>query len=326
MLAAMWNLLSSIFESRHSHDDPLADQVLTASIEKAIDKTDPRLRALGTCHKRLQDPVKHALGHVFRLVDQLSGPIDVSPDRYGQDPLLRALFLSSQHMREILGRFRSVRDYLGQHTGIPPENIYGLLSVVKREKRVLGMELVGDTVRRDVLQVAVSFEDHQYLAPSESPEAARTKLIAWAYDSLLENALETIAAQKIRRGKLIQKRQLLRGKLLSSVSDPSLSGEYAALEADIAMIEEELGHINGIELSLGESLEIVRTVLNEAEQWLSITPYQVDLDYRNIKQSTSSNSIELSEISSLNGLRRMVVFSQIPYQQLPEPRDLLIIR
>lgn len=314
----MLHFLTSLFESRPNPDQVLQEEVIGAAIERAIDKTDQRLRALGAYRKRLHDPVERALRHVLGLVDQLPEPAEISPGRYAQDSRLRAMFASPEHLREVLGRFHNVREYLEQREGPPPDPIFGLLSVAKREKRTLGLDLEGDLLKRDVLQTVVTFEDHQFLAPSDTEASARTELTTRAFDFLLENARDTLTAEKLRRGELVRKRQLLRRKLLSPVSDPSGATDYGALEADMAMIDEQLGYFGGIELSLEESLQRVEALLNDAGQWLALTPYHVGLDYRNIK-TASAEPIDMSGISSLGRICRIVLFGRIPRRPWPGP-------
>lgn len=315
----MLQFLRSLLDSPPSPDQALQEAVLKTAIERAVDKTDHRLRALGNYPKRLHGPVEHALNHVNQLVRQLPPPVEISPSRYGHDPLLRAVFASAEHMADIFRRFHNLRDYLDQHTGLPPDNLYGLLACAKKEKRMLGMELDGEMLRRDVLQTVISFEEHVFLAPNDDEASARSALSVAAFDFLLQSAVDKIAALRLRRGELSRKRQILKRKLLSP--DPG-TPDVAKLEEDIAHIDEELGHFGGIELSLTESLQQVEAVLNEAEQWLQVAPFRVSLDYRNVK-STSSEALEMIEASSVNGNRRIVLFGYIPRSQLPEPKDML---
>lgn len=315
----MLQFLRSLLDAPPSPDQALQEAALKTAIERAVDKTDHRLRALGNHSKRLHGPVEHALNHVNHLVRQLPPPVEISPGRYGHDPLLRAVFASAEHMAEVFRRFHNLREYLDQHTGLPPDNLYGLLACAKKEKRTLGMELDGEMLRRDVLQTVISFEEHFFLAPNDDEASARSALSMAAFDFLLQSAVDKIAGLRLRRGELSRKRQILKRKLLSP--NPG-TPDVAALEEDIARIDEELGHFGGIELSLSESLQQVEAVLNEAEQWLTVAPFRVGLDYRNVK-SAASEALEMIEVASLNGNRRIVLFGYIPRTQLPEPKDML---
>ena len=57
-----------------------------------------------------------------------------------------------------------------------PEKIFGLLSIAMTERKVLGVELVDDTLRRDVMQVTVSFFNHRYLGLTSNEQDTRREL------------------------------------------------------------------------------------------------------------------------------------------------------
>jgi len=196
------------------------------------------------------------------------------------------------------------------------------------------MEMDGDTLRRDVMQTSISFTQHRFVAPADSERMARRELKKRGFDFLLEKALEGIVAAKERRGSLAKSRQLLRRKL-----DALKSGQWGlehaffegdeycpcveALEADIAAIDEELGQSAGIELGLDESLTHIAETLSRPQDWLTLNPLRLNLDYRGIKQgdTDSVDAVEFSEISSVQGQHRIVLLGWIPRDQLPEPKD-----
>ncbi len=327
----MLRFLSSLFAANQDEADGLPETLLDAAIERAVEGTDRRLRALGNYRKRLREPVALAARHVIGLVRQLPEATEISSVQYGGDPRLRAAFVSPEHLNEVLGRFWAIREYLEAHSDLPPDDIFGLLTMSRQERQVLGMELDGDTLKRDVLQTAVSFTDHRYLAPTDSERVTRRELMKRAFDFLLEKALERMVAEKARRGDLARERQLLHRKLaalksghwgldtvFSETDEPTPRLEE--LEAEIEALEAELGRYGGIELGLEESLRHVMDTLGQPEQWLALRSIRLNLDYRGIK-AAESEAIEMSEIFSSNGQSRIVLFGRIPRAQLPAPKD-----
>lgn len=333
----MLRFLSALFSTSNGNGLGLHDALLDAAIERAIDGTDRRLRALGQTRKRLLEPVATAVRHVIALVDRLPEPIEISARRFGGDPRLRALFASSEHLNEVLGRFRSVRDYLGACDGLPPDDVYGLLIVMRSERRVLGMALDGDALTRDVLQTSVSFSEHRYLAPADSERATRRELMKRAFDFLLERALERIVAAKADRAEQARERALLSRKLETlkagqwglqpafDAENPSAPPEIPALEAELDAIDRQIGEHRGLELGLDESLGLVADTLGDAARWLRIDPLSLNLDYRGILQPAnaegSTAAIEFEELASANGERRVVLLGYMPRAFLPEPAD-----
>ena len=332
----MLHFLSSLFGPQEDDYHGVPEALLDTAIERAVDGTDRRLRALGSYRKQLREPVSIAVRYLIELVAQLPPPVEVSPQRYGSDPRLRAAFASPNHLADVLGQCQAIKDFVRCSCGPPPDAIFGLLSMSLKERTVLGMEVDGDTLRRDVVQTSVSFTQHRFLAPSACEHDTRRELKKRGFDFLLEQALAGIAAAKERRGALAKTRRLLHRKL-----DALKSGQWAleplffegddycpceaALEADIAAIDDELGHGSGIALGLEESLRYLVETLSRPQDWLALNPLRLHLDYRGIKlakaESREDDALEFAEISSLQGPRRILLPGWIPCAQLPAPKD-----
>ncbi|MGB7932918.1 MAG: hypothetical protein WCH04_11960, partial [Gammaproteobacteria bacterium] len=195
----MLHLLSSLFRPAAGEVGDLDKALIEAATERAIDATDPRLRALGNYRKRLREPVEQAARHIIALVDSQPAAMEISRRSYGTDPRLRAFFVSAEHLQEVLGGMKTVRDYLQGISGPLPDAIFGLLSLAWKERTVLGTEQHGEIVRRDVKQVAVSFFDHRFGAPAGSEADFRWELKKRGYDYLLEVALKTIISTRSKR-------------------------------------------------------------------------------------------------------------------------------
>lgn len=330
----MPRFLDSIFPTRKQDSGSLPKALLDAAVERAVDRTDPRLRALGGYRKQLREPVARATRHVIRLAGQMPNAAEISPSQYGNDPRLRAVFASAAHLSDVLGRFQTIKDYLDNCTGPLPDDIFGLLIMSQRQRRVLGMELHGDTLRRDVLQTAVSFSDHRYIALADSERLTRRELQKRAFDFLLEKASERVGAEKLRRGDLARNRQRLRQKIKAlkmsrgaaifrGADDPDRALD--GLESEMRRVDDALGRYRGIQLGLEESLHHLVHTLNRSEELLALRPMKLNIDYRGIKMADQAPSgvppVEVLEISSPTGLRRIVLLGRIPRHQLPRPRD-----
>lgn len=335
----MLRFISVLFNNAQDDGPPaLPESLLDAAIDRTIDGTDRRLRALGNHRKRLREPVSIAVRHIIDLVGRLPPPTEIGPQCYGSDPCLRAAFASPNRLAEVLGQCQTIRDFERACSGPPPDAIFGLLTMSREERTVLGMEMDGETLRRDVMQTSVSFTQHRFIAPADSERATRRELKKRGFDYLLEKALERIIDAKARRGELARNRQLLRRKLEAlksgqwGLESAFFEGDdycpcVEALEADIAAIDEELGQGAGIELGLDESLAHIAEILSSPEDWLALNTLRLHLDYRGIKlgeaDAEAGDTLEFSEISSLQGPRRIVLLGWIPRDQLPEPKDVI---
>ena len=88
-----------------------------------------------------------------------------------------------------------------------------LLLAHRQERNVLGMDLMGDQVRRDVAQVSVSFSGHRLLEPRINEDESRRFLKRRAFDYLLVLALGEITETGVQREDLKRQRDLLQRKL-----------------------------------------------------------------------------------------------------------------
>lgn len=334
----MLQFLSSLFSSAAPETHAPDRELIEAAIERAVDGTDRRLRAIGDYRKRLFGPVELAVSHVVSLVDSLPAPAEISQQSFGLDSRVRAFFTSNEHLREVLGGIRGIRDCLARGTGPHPDDIFGLLAMEMAERNVLGMELDGDIVRRDVLQVSVNFFNHRYLCPAAQEADSRRELKTRAFDSLLERALERLVEEKKRRGELEQQRVLLRRKLTAMQTGNwglgSIFGESggtqpdsAGLEAEIASIDAELGEVGAQALGLEESLEHVADTLSRPGEWLASREIRLNLDYRGVKvaelSAASAQELRLTELFSHTGIRRIVLLGRVPRSEIPERPDFL---
>lgn len=329
---------SGLFRGAEDDSGGLSPALIDAAIERAIDGADPRLRAFGGYRRRLRRPVGKAVRHVIRLIEGLPPAASITPRYYSQDPRLRAFFVSPSHVNEVLARFWTVRDYLAGAAYPLPEEIFGLLSVAQSEHSTLGMELDGGLLKRDVLQTAVTFSDHQYLAPAANERRTRRELKRRAFDFLVQTAREQMLQVKTSRGDMARRRHDLRSRLdalksglwgqgtaFADRGGNGLGSNMAEMEAEIAAIDAELGRFGKIDLSLEESLRHVEETLNEADRWLVLRPACLCLDYRGIKREGESASqqgaVAVTEIASASGFRRIVMLGRIPRVELPGPVD-----
>ena len=138
----MLKFLSSLFIPSAAEDADPDRALIDAAIERAVDGTDRRLRALGGYRQRLQGPVERAVEHVIALVDAMPVPTEISAHSFGTDPRIRAFFSSVDHLRDVLGKFKEVREYQRHCAEISADEIFGLLVMRKEERTVLGLSLI----------------------------------------------------------------------------------------------------------------------------------------------------------------------------------------
>ncbi|MFZ4704235.1 MAG: hypothetical protein ACOYMG_29675, partial [Candidatus Methylumidiphilus sp.] len=334
----MLNFLSSLF-TPHSAERPeaLDDALIEKATERVVLGTDQRIRAVRDYQNILREPVVKAAVHVITLVDALPPPVVISPQAFSEDEVIRALFVSKEHLSKVLGGFNSVNDYLQDLSVLPPDDIYGLMTVTKDERTVFGMALEGEDLRRDVMQVSVNFSNHRYVGPADNEVDSRRELKKCAFDFLIEKSLERITGKRSKRLVLDRQKHLLQQKLdamksgkwgLGTMLDEveGISPNLAALETKIEAIDDELGQFPSDKFGLVESLDCVIETLSNPADWLASAKICLRLDYRGIKvpesSSAPSTEINLTELISGTGQRRTVIFGRIARADIPEPANI----
>jgi hypothetical protein len=282
----MLKLLQSLFGARTAAAWP--QTLIDAVIERAVDGTDPRLRALGDYRRRLREPALATIEHVMRLVDGLPAPVPANAGGYREDPGLCAMFASLERLFEVLGKDPALEAVLRDHPGAAP--VYGLLVVEVREKHVLGMDLENDMLKRDVQQTVISFDAHRIADPHPEEAECRRALKRRAFDHLLEQVLEAMSERSTTRRDLGTQRALLRRKLSALQGagwafGRGTSGEstdLAELEGRLAGIEQEIASLGPDEETLDAHLQLLAEALAAPAARLRVEERRLILDHRNV--------------------------------------------
>jgi len=329
-----WSLTLKLFQSIFGRGETrgrYAESLIEAAIERAVDGTDSRLRLLPGYRKRLRQPVIRAIDHVVALVDGLPACVPAGRSDHGAEPRLAAMFASAQDMLEIFGRDSELADFLSSPDAFGAQRVSALLLAERVERNTLGMDLIGDQVRRDVQQVAVSFTGHRLLDPRGDEQETRRQLKRRAFDHLLSLALTRIAEVRIEREDLTRQRDLLRRKLTALErggwgfdAPPAGHPNPAALATELDAVTGQLEALGADEGVLGAHLEVVAELLGEAHRQLWAEEITLYLDPMNIQrdaQHPSARRIVLQELHNAQGRRVTLLPISIAPGDLPPRED-----
>jgi hypothetical protein len=310
----MFRFLQSIFRLGQTKGG-YPESIVKEAIERAIDGTDPCLRAVSGYKKKLRPAVLLAIDYVNALVDGLPDPRPIGLESRCDDPLVRALFISLEEMRKVFGGDRNLADFL---RGAPyvPKKITALLVMEKNETVVYGAEMIGDVVERNVPRRHVSFEAHRILGPSGDESETRRLLKGRAYDHLVGLALRRITTLKTEHENLKRRRDLLLTKLnilrctgwgFENADCPECAG-ITDVEEQIGLIESQLKENGGDDQMLRTYLDIVVDVLGRPGEHLWEKDETMILDSLGLKRDqVSSNANELTFHEMFNSEGRILV-------------------
>ena len=330
-----FRFLHSIF-SGASQPGKFDKELMLRGIERVVDGTDPRLRAVSHYRRKLWDPVERTIDFVVNFVDALPPAIVADRQGYMTDPRLRALFASPESLREILSFSDGTRSYLEQASDPLPAELFAGLGAVRIEKNVLGIEMDGEILRRDVPQVVVNFRDHRVVFLNDNEQAARRELMRRAADYLIATALQRLTADRIektqleqqQRKLLLQKASLLKqgqaGLELLAEPAPAEPVDLSALEQQLQDLETELNQLRADTATLDQYLAKVAATLSEPEQYLRLESVTLTLDHTNTKVAADSgrvtNSMTFQEVVMEQDRRLTALFVRFPSSELlPQP-------
>jgi len=308
------------------------ESLIEMATERAVDGTDPRLRAVSGYKKQLRPSIIQAIDQVVALVDSIHVPVPAGRNDFSTDPRLMALFASADHMLEVYGSDATLNEFRASSAG-SAEHVIALLLMERVEKNVLGMDMDGDMLRREVAQVAINFRSHRLLEPSANEADTRRQLKRRAFDHLLTLALTRIAEAQGERADLARQRDLLRRKL-STLERGGWSFEAVecarpdpdALNAELQEIETELTKLGDDSGALQARLDIVVDVLGQAGRQLWIEDRVMHLDRMNIQRDTqdaSAQRVALQELINARGRRLAVLLVSLAPGELPQREDMI---
>jgi hypothetical protein len=317
-------LLQSIFGNYKGGSYPEA--LVREAIERAVEATDPWLRAVSGYRKKLRPAVLCAMDHVVALVDRLPPPMPICLGNYRNDPFLKSLFISSDDMEKVFTGDRTLAEFMkGPECGA--SRITALLAMEKQEKVNLTEDHSGDVVIRDVRQVIVTFDGHRFIDPSTDEGETRRLLRRRAYDNLLSMALKRLTVVKAEREELEGRRALLQSKLNLleregwgfDRADSSKNIGVAQVEERIGEIEADLKELGGDDRILGRYLEIVADVLGRPEEHFWARNETIFVGRMGVKGSKTANDtseLTYSELHNARGPYLVVMPVSLQWEEL----------
>ena len=320
---AMFPFFHSIFNGSEETGG-FPESLIKAAVERAVDGTDPWLRAVSGYKKELRPAVLLAIAHVVDLVDSIPPPVVLSRTSFENNPQLHPFFISGDELDTFIAKNKPLAE-LRKNAGEARE-AHALLFMEKRETWILGAELVGEIITSGVPMMTVSFESHQLVDPSVTESVMRRKLKIRAFDHLLSIALKRITAVKTERGNLERYRALLEAKLnlLNQVGwgfgeAHTVVGEDLEKTADLlGKIEAQLNAIGSDDEMLGKYLHCVIKVLSNPAGYLWAIHEKLTIDRMGIKRGggdCNTPELQLNELGNAEG--RCLVFVPVTIPLCP---------
>lgn len=300
--------------------EPSCSGTLTQAVEHLVDKTYSRLRFLPSYSRRLRAPLMTAFRAIDELVEKVPGAILCSRAAFSKDPRVNAFFSDPKQLQEVFSQSEEIHELLDAE----PEAAacWALLCMKKEEHRQLGMSLVGDRVRKDVMQTTVNFLDHRIFSPATSEEEARRSLKCCIFEGLLVHIQKRVRDEKVNLIELENRRDFLLAHLNRKEveSRTEMQAEFDRIEKTLA---QEVPRLASLESRLGLVVEI----LEHPTRYVSGHSISIHLSRTGVKldgdQADADNAIPLFEIRIASQGTRVAALVEFPRAELLPRQDFI---
>ena len=317
--------------------DPDADAAVLWGIDKAITLTNPRLKLISGCEKRLAPAVEKTINYLRATATTLPALHTLSAHTWSTDPALRAFFAAPTDIPKVLGRSGNLRTLFDKFPELDEACV--VLGMAFKEQRVFGMALHGETVQRDVAQICVNFSDHRARICGRDESRLRRLIGAEVFEHLVAHALAEIGEERSERRELQENRSLIRARLrLLQQHGPGLGAmfgeapaakcEQERLAAELLENEKQLDAMGSSDSILEMELECLLDVLNDPQNHLHFEAKQLQLDAMNmvLDESTAAPvaSIDflVAELHGTPPILRAFVLARVARSELPPPQTI----
>ena len=310
---------------------------LLSAIDHVVDVINPRLRAVSGYRKKLKPAVARSLAYCASLVEDMPDAIEVNGKTWSANPTVRAFFSSAGDLQRVYSHSREVREYFDKNA--VQECCYALLSTLCTQRTVLGMEMQGDVMRRDVPQTSVSFSDHRVVKPASSEAALRKELENRAFEVLVSYVLECLTELVSSRNTLQEQRQMLDMQLkLAHVRSaglaPLLEGEgreaidIEALRKQYQQTGMALDKARAGLTTLEDYIDRITEVLAEPQAHLKVERNSMCLNKMNIRlegaaAAEAGHEVQFTEVSLGDNLKRVLLITRFSREELLPKQDFL---
>lgn len=289
--------------------------VVRAEINRILNNAGNGIPHLYKYHRKLIPPVRHAMNYIAETVEKIPGPVDLNPCLWDRDPTLNAMFVAPGRLETLVDESRAVQRLL-QHS---QHGVYALLSAAWKEKSFAGPKRDGAVLQRDVLQTAVSFEDHRLSVPAPELSQARQQLQQDMLDRLFARAAREIDELESWRRELQSQKEYLAFQRTHAAAASEPSDGDAGRKPEIADLEkrlqDKLCEINSRLESPEDYLNFVSQFLTAPESVLQIQTVFLRLSRLGVKLSTGaserSNDFSVAQVKTDAGLRQAAVWVRI---------------
>jgi hypothetical protein len=292
---------------------------LMEAVDLVVKLSHPNIHYVSRFRKKLMPAVEHTLKYSDELIVQMPAPVPIAADSWNSSPFVRTTFLDNKEFKNFFSEHKTLNEFFQKTKA---SRCCALLVMSRKDKKIFGMEMDGEILKRDVLQTTVDFSDHQIVAPAISESETRKELSLRVLALLATHALEDILSLIALKKDMESEKRILEIKL--NMRDARVRSRKSFLPdksdnaGDTSQAHEMLGELDRkiaearLELDEPEDyLNRITELLYHPEQFLRSEPVRMFVNDMNIvtmkEHQGKVDEIRFAEISTDTGLRKAAV-------------------
>lgn len=291
------------------------------AIERVIEGIDIKLRIVTAYQKKLRKEVIVSLEYIDRLVEQIPGPIDVNRKTFISDPEVRSYFATTDVLQDTFSCGSELKDFFELEENSSAQECYALLCANKEEKKIMGLALEGEMIRRDVPQTVINLFDYKILSPAIDEQEVRSGIKRCIFDGLVTYSLQQIASIKTESRELMNRRRILHAQLRAKQTQGNgltkllaqahvESDQPAALAAQLKEAESRLKNLTGDMDVFSFYLDVIKKILAQPENFIRLNVSNMRLSDMCVivdnDAEQSANDVSYTEIDITDVMKRVV--------------------
>lgn len=285
-----WEHLEQLLAGRRAQKNHqlIEENKLASVVESIVDGTDPRLRGVNRYHKQLRVSTRTLLDYTEQLVAKMPSALEVNQTSLLHDPLVRTFFEGREKMRRIFSQDAAIQVFFNAQENQYREEVFAVLFLGRKEANILGAEVRGDILLKDVMQTSVSFYGHRLAAPGAQEVDVRRSMTKILLESVIKHLREYITGLRY---------SLTDEEIADGLANPSKN-------------------INNPEVYL----DMLSEQMNHPDQLLELQDDLLWVNSMGIRQQggsqESSHMLRLCEVTVGGGLSRVVTLVRYPRCEL----------
>lgn len=306
------------------------EAIVREAIESAVDGTDKMIRLVIGYRKKLWRATEYCLDYVDDLIDAIPTAVEFSSKTFIRDPRVSAFFVNVDDLQAAFSHSSEMRDFLESRENSDLTECCALVCMKKTERNVLGMQLVGNMVQRDVPQTTVNFSDYEINSPAATEAETRKGLKNCLFEGVVTSALERMTSARYWQKDLDRQKHLLQVKRRALETQDQESESAVDRRHRIEEINKKLAaiHERRKQASLDGPeayLEELNQVLAHPEDFVRLTTTSLTLDRLGVKIDGNSgqkgHQIDLAEVEIGRSNRRVVLLAKFPTDEIRPRAD-----